>query len=281
MAFKIKSFFFIIFLCAVQTVSAQDDVIVSIKDQAEKVVKSVFVAEYDTLIKYTHPNIIEFSGGKDVLVNAIKKQMADLESQNATMDKVIIGEEIIAKRYKNEYHALVPRTIIMTINDQTLTTDGYLFGFSNSEGKNWTFVEADKLKSEAAKKLFPNFKTNIKIPEKGQTLPFEGELTPQTFDDNEGSTKSAESTFHRGGYKVGYIIGVLGIIAVTIGMLVGIFLFVRYRMRKKNEKGSEPESVIPVKPKTDKITCQECDSENRSDSKYCVFCGYALLKVKG
>lgn len=276
MAFKIKSFFFIFFLCAVQTVSAQDDVIVSIKDQAEKVVKSVFVAEYDTLIKYTHPNIIEFSGGKDVLLNAIKKQMADLESQNATMDKVIIGEEIIAKRYQNEYHALVPRTIIMTINDQTLTTDGYLFGFSNSEGKNWTFVEADKLKSEAAKKLFPNFKTNIKIPEKGQTLPFEGELTPQTFDDDEGSTQSAESTFHRGGYQLGYIIGVLSLYAIIIGLMVGVFFLVRHLLRKNNKKVMETKSVIPVKPKTNKITCQECDSENRPDSKYCAFCGYAL-----
>jgi len=272
---KIKFLLFTYLFCAIQTLSAQKDINTIIQSQAEKVVKSVFEAEYDTLIKYTHPNVIEFSGGKDVMLKAIKKQMADFESQNVTIDKVEIGDEIIAQRYGKEYHALVPKTIIMTIQGQTLITEGYLFGFSNTEGNDWTFVEADKLKSEAAERIFPNFKTNITIPDKGQTLPFEGDLSPQTFEEDE-TIASAESTTYKGGYAIGYIIGVLSINLIIIGILVGMFFLIRYLIRKNTKEVAVPEPAKPIITKIVKITCRECDSENRSDSKYCAFCGYAL-----
>lgn len=265
-------------LCAIQTAVSQNEITTTIKLQAEKVVKSVFEAEYDTLIKYTHPNVIEYSGGKDVMLKAIKRQMADFESQNVIMDKVEIGDEIIARRYKQEYHALVPKTTIMTIQGQTLITEGHLFGFSNKEGKNWTFVEADKLKSVAAERIFPNFETNIEIPDKGKTLPFEGELSPQTFEDDEKTTASTRTKTYKGGYAVGYIMGVLSIIAIIIGILIGIFFAIRYLLKKNKKEKMLPEPVTPVMTKNTKITCSECDSENRSDSKYCAFCGYTLSR---
>ncbi|MGI9550734.1 MAG: hypothetical protein ACR2MT_06000 [Aurantibacter sp.] len=273
---KIKFLLFSCLLCAIQTVSAQSDISTTIKSQAEKVVRSVFKAEYDTLIKYTHPNVIKFAGGKEVMLKAIEKQMAEFESQNVTIDKIEIGDEIITKRYENEYHALVPKTIIMTIQGQTLITEGYLFGFSNAEGKDWTFVEADKLKSEAAERIFPNFKTHIELPGKSQTLPFEGELSPQTFEGDEETMEGAKSTTYKGGYAVGYIIGVLSIIVIIIGILVGIFFLIRYLIRRNNEEMAVPEPVTPVIQKNVKISCRECEAENRSDSKYCAFCGYAL-----
>ncbi len=56
---------------------SQTDLNRTIKLQAEKAVKSAFQGEYDTLIKHTHPRVIEIVGGKEAMLNILEAQMAE------------------------------------------------------------------------------------------------------------------------------------------------------------------------------------------------------------
>lgn len=153
----------ILFLLSFTTLS-QDEIKKTIKLQAEKIVTSVFEKEYDTLIKYTHPRLIELAGGKDVLMGIIKSEMKAIEEQGLIIEKVEIGDSILLGKHKKEYHTLVPKVMIFRIQGKRILSKSYLFGFSSDKGKNWTFIEADKLQSEKGALILPNFKTSIKIP---------------------------------------------------------------------------------------------------------------------
>ena len=157
-----------ILLC--QNIYSQREVNDMIRSQAEKVVTSVFEGKYDTLIKYTHPRIIEIIGGKEAMLSMIKTQMKEFEKQDVTIDKIEIGDSIVSKIYKNEYHALIPKIMTMSVQGQKIMMKSYLFGFSNKEGKNWTFLEADKLRSKTGSAVLPDFETDIEIPKKGQPI---------------------------------------------------------------------------------------------------------------
>ena len=131
---KIKCLAVIISIIALQNTYCQSQVNEIIKSQAEKVVTSVFEGKYDTLIKYTHPRVTELAGGKEAMLKIIKTQMEIFEKQDMTIDKIEIGDSIVSKIYKNEYHALVPKIMTMTVQGQKIMMKSYMFGFSDPKG---------------------------------------------------------------------------------------------------------------------------------------------------
>ena len=157
-----------LFIC--QGIVAQNALHERIKTQAEKIATAVFNGQYDTVVKYTHPNIVALAGGEDALLSMLKIQMAEIENQGVTIDQIEVGDSIVAKRYKDEYHALVPKMMTMSMDGQRIMMKSYLFGFSDAEGMDWTFVEADELTSPMGANLFPDFETNIEIPKQGQPI---------------------------------------------------------------------------------------------------------------
>ena len=90
---------------------------------------------------------------------------------------------------------------------------------------------------------------------------------------------SQESDKSSRGYESGLFIGQIIFYVILIAFLIGIFLLIRYLIKKKSIKNAP---VLPVKQtnaKTLEIICQNCNSENKSNSKYCSKCGYELTKI--
>ena len=86
-----------------------------------------------------------------------------------------------------------------------------------------------------------------------------------------------ESDNYNAGYEIGFIIGQIFFYVILLTFLIGIFLLIRYVIRKKKN--------LPIYPKEQprvevtKIICQNCNSENKIDTKYCSSCGYELTKI--
>ena len=160
---------FVSVICFLWTLDlAAQEVQATIKDQALKITKSVFEGDYESLINYTHPAIVEKSGGKDQLIEMVKMTMGQMEAQGVKISKIEILEPIIVSKFKeNEYHCLVPKYMEMEIgNGQVFKQKNYLFGWSDKDQKEWVFVEADRLRNGMAEMFIPDFETNLEIPKK-------------------------------------------------------------------------------------------------------------------
>ena len=147
-------------------INAQDQFREVIIQQAKLVSESVINEDYESLINYTHPNIVEKVGGREVLVEAVKSSMESMKAEGIKIESIEIDDTIIISKFKDEYHCLVPKILKMSIGENKIISKSYLFGFSDLNGEHWTFTEADKLISEEGSQFFPNFETNIHIPTK-------------------------------------------------------------------------------------------------------------------
>ena len=140
--------------------------------QAKETSQAMLDQDYKTIVKYTHSNIADMMGGKDKMLTTIEASMSGMEEAGVSFDKSEIGELLAFKKEDGEYRCLIESYLVMTMKLQKkrISKKSSLFGFYDAEAKHWTFVEANSISGPAGKQFFPDFKTNIEIPEDEQTI---------------------------------------------------------------------------------------------------------------
>lgn len=122
--------------------------------------------DFKTVLAYTHPAIIEFSGGMDVLLPQVEKMMADMKSQGLEFKKAEVDFVSDIVEEQNEHRCYIKNINIMAFNGQTIKSTSYLMGFFLKDSKHWVFTEAEKIKTAALQQqIFPDFKTALEVPD--------------------------------------------------------------------------------------------------------------------
>ena len=122
--------------------------------------------DFKTVLEYTHPNVLEVSGGMDALLPQIEKMFAEMKTQGIKFIKseVLSVSDIVQEQ--GEFRCLVKNLNIMEVGGRTLKSSSYLMGFFPEDAEHWVFVEAEKMKNpQVVQALFPDFKTSMDIPE--------------------------------------------------------------------------------------------------------------------
>ena len=104
--------FLLTFLTTLTFAQVDSDVI---KKQAELTAKALLNDDYETLIKFTYPKVIELVGGRDKMISLIKKGKIEMGQQGISFDKVIIGKPSKTVIAGDEIHCLVPQTVYMKV----------------------------------------------------------------------------------------------------------------------------------------------------------------------
>jgi hypothetical protein len=105
-------FVFVLLLCLPFLSKAQYKEAI-IKD-ARIIVTATIHFDYETIIRYTHPNLVQAAGGKEGMLVMINKGMDQLKSQKMSIDTVVFGEPDEIYEAGEELHALVPENVVMT-----------------------------------------------------------------------------------------------------------------------------------------------------------------------
>jgi hypothetical protein len=139
-----------------------------IKEQAESVAKSLLEDDYETLLKFTYPKIIELSGGPDALIELIKNGKAEMSQQGVTFDKVMIGEPSQTVKAGDEIHGIVPQTVYMKVPTGIIENESYLLAISRDDGNHWYFIDGANLTPQSISTLLPNYNPALVVPSKTQ-----------------------------------------------------------------------------------------------------------------
>ncbi len=133
---------------------------------AKLTAKATLENDLKTVLKYTHPNVIEASGGIDVLLPLLEDTFKKMKEEGFIFKKADIDFVSDIVREQDEYRCYVRNHNEMVVNGTTIKATSYLLGFYLEDKKHWVFVEADKMTSKQHKDLFfPDFKTSMNIPE--------------------------------------------------------------------------------------------------------------------
>lgn len=139
-----------------------------IKEQAELTAKALLQDDYETLIKFTYPKVVEMVGGRDKMISLIKKGKIEMAQQGISFETVIIGEPSKTVNAGNEIHCLIPQTIFMKVPNGKMKSETYLIAVSKDNGNHWFFIDTVNLTMNNVKSVLNNYNSELKIPAKKQ-----------------------------------------------------------------------------------------------------------------
>jgi hypothetical protein len=161
-----RSFSITFVLAGVALVAQADEKTAAIRADAQKCAEAALKADYDSMVRYTHPRVVRMMGGKDKMIEAVKKSMAQMQQQGAEFSAASVGEPETPKKIGEFLTCKVPEHVVIKIGGGKLESDSMLLGISDDGGKKWTFIDLGPMKKDAFKLLFPELAEKIELPEK-------------------------------------------------------------------------------------------------------------------
>ncbi|MEJ6979680.1 hypothetical protein WG906_04415 [Pedobacter sp. P351] len=137
-----------------------------IMQQALLVAKATKDKDYATVVKYTHPSLIQMIGGNDAMMKLLATTMKTIAEQGISIDSVSLDPPGSNFKAGDEIHCLLPQTVIMKFKtDKKIIAKGYLLAISKDNGLNWSFLNlTEELNNQTITKLLPNFNQALKLP---------------------------------------------------------------------------------------------------------------------
>jgi len=151
--------------------TGQDSVYaLNIKRDAEQIVKAIFVGDFKTVLNYTYPEALKAVGGTEMMIETIKKGMAELKTQGATFKNAIVGEPGEFIKTQGKLFSIVPEEIFLNVNGKTFYGKSALLAISLDNGVNWYFIDGGRLSEEKIQTLFPETDHKLVMPKQSKPV---------------------------------------------------------------------------------------------------------------
>jgi hypothetical protein len=122
-------------------------------------------ADYESIIKYSLPEIIELMGGKEAAKTSISAMYKSMNEQGLVFEKAEILEVSDIVQEQGQSRCTVKSYNEMTMTGQRLKSTSYLLGIYNEDDEHWTFIEAKQLQTpQLVNQILPDFETSLDLP---------------------------------------------------------------------------------------------------------------------
>ncbi len=148
----------------------EKDINLNIQVEAQKCANALLEQNWDIVVYYTYPMIIDRMGGKNKMIQVFKNGTKEMTSQDISFQNIIIGKPIQTIKVKSIIYALVPQKITMNVPGGLLYQDSYLIGITKDAGKRWYFIDTAKFNEDNLKIVLPDLAGKIKIPKKKEPI---------------------------------------------------------------------------------------------------------------
>ena len=131
--------------------------------QLNRMTQAFITNDYETLVKFTYPKLVEMAGGSDKAIDHIKKVIEGMKDDGMSFDTLFNGRPTIFVKAGTEIHTLIPQTILLNVRQGKLKTESYLLAITQDEGKTWYFIDTANIDNNDIKEIFPNYNFELKI----------------------------------------------------------------------------------------------------------------------
>ncbi|HEV7299725.1 MAG TPA: hypothetical protein VGN72_10200 [Tepidisphaeraceae bacterium] len=127
---------------------------------------ALLAGDFKTLIRFTHPKIIEMVGGVDAMIATLEKGEREMKTGGMRLTAVTIGAPLQIITTETAAFAVLPQRINLALSGGQALHDSFLLGHSTDRGATWTFVDGTGLNDRTMKLLFPDAPADLKLPAK-------------------------------------------------------------------------------------------------------------------
>ena len=172
---KIKFLLFSVGVILLSLCTEAQNLSTTIKVQAMDMGNAVIRNDFNSFVKYMHPNIIAFAGGKENMKIKMDSAYQMMKQFNVTFKRYWIGSPGEIVKYKNQLQAVLPESTILKTPLGELTAETNMIVISNDNGKNWWFIDTNVYNSEKLKSILPDLSPKLVIPprKKPKLVPIE------------------------------------------------------------------------------------------------------------
>jgi len=172
---KIKFLLFSIAVILLPLCSEAQNLSTTIKVQGMDMATAFMKNDFNTFVKYMHPNIIAFAGGKETMKTKMDSAYRIMKLFNVTFKRYWIGDPGEIVIYKNQYQAVLPQSTTLKTPLGELIAETYWIVISNDDGKNWWFIDTNVYKADKLKNILPDLSPKLVIPpnKKPRLVPIE------------------------------------------------------------------------------------------------------------
>ena len=159
---------FLLFLFIVSLPAKGQNLSTTIKVQAMDMGSALMKNDFATFVKYMHPNIIAYAGGKEKMKTKMDSVYSAMKLFGVSFKRYSIGSPGEIVSYKDQLQAVLPEiTTIKTLLGE-LTVETSMIVISPDNGKNWWFIDTNVYKADKLKNILPDISPELVIPPQKQ-----------------------------------------------------------------------------------------------------------------
>ena len=136
----------------------------TIKVQAMDMATALLKNDFESFVKYMHPNIISYAGGKEKMKTKMDSAYLIMKTFGTKFKRYWIGDPGEIIHYKDQLQAVLPVSTTITSILGDLIAETSLIGISADKGMNWWFIDTNIYKADKLKNILPDLSPKLIIP---------------------------------------------------------------------------------------------------------------------
>ena len=139
--------------------------------QAQLTCQATVDEDYETVLKFTLPAVIELLGGMDMALITVGDMMSSMSENGTTVVSSKATELVAFGQEEGEYRCVIQNKIDIKTPGGIIKATNYIVGIFDQDASQWHFIEAAQLKNPQMKAMvLPDFETKLNIPENTQEI---------------------------------------------------------------------------------------------------------------
>jgi len=163
-----KSFLFLLIILVLPAATRAQNLSTAIKVQAMDMGSALMKNDFTTFIKYMHPNIIAYAGGKEKMKAKMDSAYAAAKLFGVSFKRYSIGSPGEIVKYKDQLQAVLPEITTIKTPLGDLTAETSMIVISPDDGKNWWFIDTNVYRVDKLKSILPDISPDLVIPPQKQ-----------------------------------------------------------------------------------------------------------------
>lgn len=159
-----KKIVWIVIVFFAARISFGQNLATTIKVQAMDMATAFMKNDFSSFVKYMHPNIIEFAGGREKMKSKMDSAFQAMKMFGASFKRYSIGSPGEIVNYKGQLQAVLPESTVITTILGEVTAETSVIVISPDNGKNWWFIDTNVYRVDKLKNVLPDISPQLIIP---------------------------------------------------------------------------------------------------------------------
>ena len=135
-----------------------------IKVQAMEMGNAAIRNDFNTFVKYMHPDVVAFAGGKADMKTKMDSAYQMMKQFGVSFKRYWIGNPGEIVKHKNQLQALLPQSTSLKTPFGELNAETTMLVISKDGGKNWWFIDTNVYGTDKLKNILPDLSPKLVIP---------------------------------------------------------------------------------------------------------------------